>query len=232
MNALIKYYRNLIGLALLLALFLPLGGVQAAVPDPTEQLKPFLDRIVTQLKSKDFRNDLSCQQCKRIVDLASEHFDFYEMSKRVLGKQWRTLSQEQKDQFVSLFTQLLQYAYIGKVEDYVDKKIEFKGQRIRGKRAEVQTLLVDKDKSIPVSYILILKGDKWMAYDIIVEGVSLIRNYMEQIRSLLRTEKFSGLITQLEKKIQTLEDEKNKENAEAAAEAAAPAPAANSSNPI
>jgi len=231
MNVLMKYYRKFIGLALLLFLFIPLGGVQAAAPDPTEQLKPFLDRIVAQLKKEDFRNDLSCQQCKRIVNLAGEHFDFHEMSRRVLGKQWRTLSNEQKDQFVTLFTQLLQYAYIGKVEDYVDKKIEFKGQRIKGKRAEVQTLLVDKDKSIPVSYIMLLKGDKWMAYDIVVEGVSLVRNYMEQIRSLLRTDKFPGLISQLEKKIKTLENEKNKKNAKAAAEAAAPA-AADSSNPI
>lgn len=232
MKIFMKLQRKFIGLALVLSVFLPLGAVQAATPDPTEQLKPFLDRIVTQLKGEDFKNDPSCQQCKRIVDLASDHFDFYEMSKRVLGKQWRMLSKEQKDQFVTLFTQLLQYAYIGKVEDYVDKKIEFKGQRIRGKRAEVQTVLVDKDKTIPVSYILILKGDKWMAYDIVVEGVSLIRNYMEQIRSLLRTDKFSGLITQLQEKIHTLEEEKNKEHADAAAEAAAPAPAADSSNPI
>ncbi|MBW2329029.1 MAG: ABC transporter substrate-binding protein, partial [Deltaproteobacteria bacterium] len=137
-----------------------------ATPDPTEQLKPFLDRIVNELKSDEFKQDLACQQCQRIVDLASEHFDFYEMSKRVLGKRWRTLSQQQKDQFVSLFTKLLQYAYIGKVEDYVDKKIEFKKQRIKGSRAEVQTLLVDANKTIPVSYIMILKGDKWMVYDI------------------------------------------------------------------
>jgi phospholipid transport system substrate-binding protein len=116
--------------ALLLPLFFSLAGAHAAVPDPTEQLKPFLDKLVSQLKDKEFRKDLSCRQCKRIVTLASEHFDFYEMSRRVLGKQWRTLSAEQNDQFVSLFTQLLQYGYIGKVEDYVDKKIEFKGQRI------------------------------------------------------------------------------------------------------
>jgi phospholipid transport system substrate-binding protein len=210
--------------ALLLPLFFSLAGAHAAVPDPTEQLKPFLDKLVSQLKDKEFRKDLSCRQCKRIVTLASEHFDFYEMSRRVLGKQWRTLSAEQKDQFVSLFTQLLQYAYIGKVEDYVDKKIVFKGQRIKGNRAEVQTLLVDADKTIPVSYIMILKGDTWMAYDIVVEGVSLVRNYMEQIRGILRDDKFSGLISQLKKKIKQLEDEKNQEQAAAEKESVAPPP--------
>ena len=211
----LKYYLIIFVVNLVLFPLVFHGAALGATPDPTEQLKPFLDRIVNELKSDEFKQDLACRQCQRIVDLASEHFDFYEMSKRVLGKRWRTLSQQQKDQFVDLFTKLLQYAYIGKVEDYVDKKIEFKKQRIKGNRAEVQTLLVDANKTIQVSYIMILKGDKWMVYDIVVEGVSLVRNYMEQVRSILHDEKFPGLIAQLQKKIKVLEDEKNKQGATA-----------------
>ncbi len=181
------------------------GG--AAVPDPTEQFKPFVEKVVSILTSEEFKKDDKCQKCQRIITVAQEHFDFYEMSKRVLGKQWRKLSKEEKDQFVTLFTRLLQYAYIGKVEDYANQKIEFRKQRIRGKRAEIQTVLLDKDKEIPVSYILILKGDKWMAYDIIVEGVSLVRNYMEQFREILRKEQYAGLVKKLEDKIAMLDKE-------------------------
>jgi phospholipid transport system substrate-binding protein len=206
-------YTLLFLVGLLLTPLMAPAASRAATPDPTAQLRPFLDRIVAELKSTDFKEDPSCRQCQRIVDIASEHFDFQEMSKRVLGKQWRKLSTEEKDQFVNLFTRLLQYAYIGKVEDYVDKEIKFGRQRIKGNRAEVQTELVDGNNTIPVSYIMILKGDKWMAYDIIVEGVSLVRNYMEQFRSILRTEKFSGLIKQMEDKIKELEAEKNQKDA-------------------
>lgn len=209
MKIFIKYYQQIILVVFGLSFFVP-SGAFCSTPDPTEQLKPFLEKLVAELKKDDFKKDVSCDQCKRIVALAAEHFDFYEMSKRVMGKKWRRLSTEQKDEFVSLFTRLLQYAYIGKVEDYVEKKIEFKGQRIKGKRAEVKTLLVDTDKTIPVSYIMLLKGDKWMAYDIVVENVSLVRNYMEQIRSILRNENFEGLISQLKKKIKALEEQKNK----------------------
>ncbi len=218
-KATLKYFLIILSVSLLLPLFLH-GTAQSGTPDPTEQLKPFLDNIVIQLKSEEFRQDTSCRQCQRIIKLASEHFDFHEMSKRVLGKQWRTLSPEQREQYVTLFTKLLQYAYIGRVEDYVDRKIEFTGQRIKGNRAEVKTLLVDADKTIPVSYIMLLKGDKWMAYDIVVEGVSLVRNYMEQIRSILRDEKFAGLLAQLEKKIQQLEGKKNEEQSADAKKAA------------
>ena len=211
----IKNYLAIFAAALILAPFLFHGTARAVTPDPTEQLRPFLDKIVAELKSVDYKQDPSCDQCQRIVDIASEHFDFYEMSKRVLGKQWRTLSQQQKDQFVILFTRLLQYAYIGKVGDYVDKKIEFDKQRIKGNRAEVLTQLVDANRTIPVSYVMILKGNKWMAYDIIVEGVSLVRNYMEQFRNILRDEKYSGLIDRLESKILELEKENNQKEATA-----------------
>jgi phospholipid transport system substrate-binding protein len=199
-----RYYILLFVISLFLTPFF-VQNTLAAPPDPTEQLKPFLNKIVTQLKQPEFRKKTIADQCQRIVELASEHFDFREMSKRVMGKQWRSLTSEQQEQFVSLFTKLLQYVYISQVDDYLDKEIEFKKQRIRRDRAEVKTLFVGDDKTIPVSYIMILKTDKWMAYDIVVEGVSLVRNYMEQIRSVLRDEKFTGLISLLEKKIKKLE---------------------------
>ena len=190
------------------------GTAPAAVPDPTEQLQPFLEKITSQLQTHDYKNEDSYTKCAIIVEIAKEHFDFYEMSKRVLGRSWRKLSQEQKDQFVTLFTKLLQYAYIGNVDDYVTNTIEYKKQRIRGNRAEVQTVMVadDNNTAIAVSYIMILKGNKWMVYDIIAEGVSLVRNYMEQFRSILRNEKFAGLISQLQEKIKQLEAEQNKKS--------------------
>ena len=196
------------GFVMLLSLFffaLTVSQVAAANPDPTEQLKPVVDKIVSLLKDTEFRKQPVVDQSEVIVNIVSERFDFREMSKRVMGKQWRSLNVEQQDQFVGLFTKLLQYVYINQVDDYLDKKIEFTDQRIRRDRAEVKTLLVGQDKSIPVSYIMLLKKDAWMAYDIVVEGVSLIRNYMEQVNTVLRDEKFPGLISMLEKKITKLE---------------------------
>ena len=177
----------------------------AAPPDPTEQLKPVVDKVVSLLKDTEFRKRPIVDQSKVVVDIVSERFDFREMSKRVMGKQWRRLTSEQREQFVTLFTQLLQYVYIGQIDGYLDKKVEFTQQRIKRDRAEVKTLVVGKDVSIPVSYIMILREDGWMAYDIVVEGVSLIRNYMEQISTVLRDEKFPGLISMLKKKITKLE---------------------------
>lgn len=193
-------------LSCLLMLVLSVLALPAfAAPDPTEQMKPFVDKIIAQLKQPEFRKETADSQTRKIVALASEHFDFQEMSKRVVGKAWQTLTPAQQEQFVSLFTRLLQRVYIGQVDSYIEKKIEFVGQRIKDGRVEVKSQFVDAQKNIPVSYILLLKGDKWMAYDIVVEGVSLVRNYMEQIQSVLREKQFAGLTEMLENKIKELE---------------------------
>lgn len=200
-----QIFRRVLVVLLFLTLLPLTQQVSAATPDPTEQLKPVVDKVVSLLKDAEFRKKPVVEQSDVIVKIVAERFDFREMSKRVMGKQWRTLNPEQKDQFVDLFTKLLQYVYINQVDGYLDKKIEFTDQRIRRDRAEVKTLLVGADKRIPVSYIMLLEKDNWMAYDIVVEGVSLIRNYMEQISTVLRDEKFPGLIKMLENKITKLE---------------------------
>ncbi len=178
-------------------------------PDPTEQMKPFLQRVINTLSDPELKKLSKKDQCQRMVEIARERFDFPEMTKRVLGPQWRKMDEKEQSNFEKLFTQLLQYAYVGKIEEYAGQQVEYVQQRIKDDRAEVQTLLVDKDKSIPVSYIMLLKGEEWMTYDVVVEGVSLIRNYLEQFRDILRNDGYAGLVKQVEDKISELEKENN-----------------------
>lgn len=201
----IKFFFSILFVLLLAS---PLTSLASPVPDPTEQMKPFLAKMTKIIAEGYSTDEDKCTICKRLLEVSRERFDYREMSKRVLGKAWRKLSKEEQAEFVELFTDLLQYAYIGKIEDYAGQTTEFKKQRIKGKRAEVKTELVDKNKSIPVSYIMMLKGDQWMAYDVVVEGVSLIRNYMEQFRQILRKEKYSGLVKQIKEKIKELDNER------------------------
>ena len=181
-------------------------GWAAAAPNPTEQVKPFIERVVAQLKAPDFKNDTVDNRIDRIVTLVSEHFDFQEMSKRVVGKPWQSLQQAQQEEFAARFAKLLGHVYIDKVDAYVAMKIEFGKEQLKGDRAEVKTMFVDATKSIPVSYVMILKDGKWMAYDVFVEGISLVRNYMEQFKGIPQDQ----LIPTLDKKLQELKAEAKK----------------------
>jgi len=178
----------------------------AKPPDPTEQFRPFVEKIVTILTDLDLQGKEKCiQRREKVMKVVSECFDFHEMSKRVLGRTWRKLSKDDQAYFVSLFTKLLEHAYIGKIEEYTDQKVVFKKQRIKGERAQVTTDIVDSDAVITVSYIMMLKDGMWKVYDIVIEGVSLVRNYLDQFKEILRKEGYASLLKQLEDKVAELE---------------------------
>ncbi|CAK8722100.1 Phospholipid transport system substrate-binding protein [Candidatus Electronema halotolerans] len=179
-------------------------GQAATAPNPTEQVKPFINKVVAQLRDPSFKNDTVDNRIDRIVALVSQHFDFLEMSKRVVGRPWRNLPPAQQKAFADLFAKLLGHVYIDKVDAYVEMKIEFGKERLAGDRAEVKTMFVEEAKSIPVSYIMMLKGETWMVYDVVVEGISLVRNYMEQFKGIPQDQ----LIPTLERKLEELKAEK------------------------
>ena len=132
--------------------------------------------------------------------IAKRGFDFGTMSKLVLGKTYRKLDEQQRAYFEELFTKLLENAYIGKLESYTSQVTRYAGERIKGKKAEVSTQVENKGVTLPVSYIMLQNESGWQVYDIKIEGVRLLRNYKAQFKSILRKDKFEGLVKILEKK--------------------------------
>ncbi len=177
-----------------------------AVPGPTEQLKPTLKVLIDILLDPAIKGDEHrVERRAKIMGHVSQRFDFREMSQRVIGREWKNLSPEKQDYFQVLFTKLLENAYIGKFESYSGQEIQYMGERIKDDRAIVSTQIENNGQLIPVDYIMIKKEVQWMVYDINIEGVSLVRNYMEQFKSILRRDKFDGLVKLLEEKNRTFE---------------------------
>ena len=171
------------------------------VESPTEQLKPTLDALVDILGDDSLKGAAKkTERRSLIMKEITSGFDFREMSRRVLGRTWNTITPEQQDYFVSQMTKLLENVYVGKLETYSGEKVEFVEERVKGNRAQVTTLIEDQSVKLPVHYIMQKTGSKWMVYDINIEGVSLIRNYMEQFRSILKKKDYEGLITIIEEK--------------------------------
>lgn len=193
--------RFLLALLITLSLISPVGPLRAEEPGPSDQLKPTLDQLIAIIEDDALKGQSNkTERRSKIMAMISTGFDFREMSRRVLGRTWNDISDEQKDYFVKQMTKLLENVYVGKLETYTGQTVEFVDERIKGKRAQVTTLIEDQGVKLPVHYIMQKETDKWMVYDINIEGVSLIRNYMEQFRSILRTEKYQGLIKIIEDK--------------------------------
>ncbi len=191
---------NLISLLVLCVVLMCALSAFAAEP-PTEQLKPSLDKIIQILQDPGLQGEANkVKRRAEIMKTVHERFDFAEMAKRILGKTWREISEEERTHFTSLLVNLLENNYIGKLENYSGQAVEYTGERIKKNRALVTTVVENEGAQYPVDYILILQGEKWMVYDINIEGVSLIRNYRAEFSSILRKDKFTGLIKILEEK--------------------------------
>ena len=176
-------------------------SVAVALSSPTESLKPTLNEITETIIDPALAgDDYKAERREKIMLIAKKGFNFTEMSKRVLGKPWKKITQQQRDHFEVLFTKLLENAYIGKLEGYSGQKIIYKDERIKGKKAVVSTAVENEGVILPVHYIMMQYETTWQVYDINIEGVSLIQNYREQFKSILRKDKFDGLVKLLEEK--------------------------------
>lgn len=168
---------------------------------PTEDLKPSLDSLVKLLGDESLKGeDKKAERRKKIMDEIKKGFDFREMSRRVLGRSWNEIGSVEQDKFTTIMTKLLENVYVGKLETYSGGDIEYVEETIKGKRAQVTTLIEDNGVKLPVHYIMRLGSKKWEVYDINIEGVSLVRNYQEQFKSILRKDKYEGLVKVLEEK--------------------------------
>lgn len=198
-----------------LHLFLPIFLLVAAPTfiaaneiSPTEQLRPTIDKVIDILVDDSLKGSENKEERRRLImEVVSIGFDFREMSRRVLGATWHDISAEQQDYFVAQMTKLLENVYIGKLETYSGQAVDFVAERVKGKRAQVTTIVEHQGQNLPIHYIMQKEQDRWMVYDINIEGVSLIRNYMEQFRSILRQETFEGLLKIIEEKNQSFADD-------------------------
>ncbi len=187
-----------------LMLFLLLASVAAAaVPGPTDQLRVTVDRIVEILRDKSLSQEVILEQ---VAVLVRAKFDFWAMSQRTLGVNWKKASPAEQKRFVALFSQLLEDTYRGRIKAYTydDEHVEYTGERIQGSRAEVDTVVV-ANREIPVSYKMRLRGNEWLVYDVVIEEVSLISNYRNSYAEIVRDEGFSGLLARMEQKIKELQ---------------------------
>ena len=187
---------------MLAAVLAILGAGEAAAGPPTDQLKGAVDRVIKVLEDPSLKGDDRVAERRTAVrKIADEIFDFNEIARRALARHWQPLTDKQRVEFVSLFSDLLERSYISKIELYGGEKIQYVGERVDGDTATVATRIVTKNGTeVPIDYRLLKKGDRWMVYDVSIEGVSLVSNYRTQFNKIIQTGSFEDLMQKLRTK--------------------------------
>ncbi len=187
---------------------------------PMERLRTGVQGVIGILNNPEYKGIPAKQgeMNTKVREVIKDFFNFRELSKRTIGRPWLNFSSEEQDKFISLFTQLLEETYLGKIGSYSSEKVSFdKETIIQDKYAQVDTRIISSTKSIPVVYRLKLINSVWDVYDVKVEGISLVNNYRSQFAGILDTssnDKFEtskkDLFERLEQKCQELKNKQNK----------------------
>ena len=175
-----------------------------AFAGPSEDVKKTVDEVVRIVASKEMKHNEQKrrQALKKTISLV---FDYSEMSKRSLGKHWNQRTPAEKKRFSELFSTLLENSYAGKIESYNNERIVYLKETVDGDHAEVKSKVVTaKRDEFTLDYRMINQNGKWMVYDVVIEGVSLVSNYRTQFNKIITNGGYGELVKKLEAKTDEL----------------------------
>lgn len=188
-----------IGVTLFLVLFL----ASQAIASPINDVKKTVDEVVRIVASKDLEKNVQKRRLA-LKKTISQIFDYSEMAKRSMGKHWNSRTPEEKKQFSELFANLLENSYAAKIESYNNEKIVYLNEIVDADYVEVKSKVVTaKRDEFTLDYRL-HNGNgngKWMVYDVVIEGVSLVSNYRTQFSKVIAANGYNGLVSKLQAKL-------------------------------
>ena len=187
-------YTLAIGFAMILAVAPAWAGV------PTDQMRQQVDRAVQILDDPALKSQ-PAERHARVRKIVEDVFDYQDAARRALGPHWSARSPEERQDFTRVFAELLDRAYISKIDLYQGEKVTYLGDTIDGDLAVVKTrIITPKGTEIPVDYRMRRTETRWKVYDVVIEGVSLISNYRMQFNKVITTESYDALVQRLRNK--------------------------------
>lgn len=183
---------------LTLAFFLSGGILAFGQGDPTTTVKDMVDEVISILKKEELKGEAHTQERRTLLEKAVERgLDFEEMGKRTLALHWRKRTLPEQKEFVNVFHAFLAKTYAKRLEAYSDEAVQYTKVRLKGSYAEVQTKVASAKTELHLDYRLVRKADQWWVYDIVINGVSLVRNYRDQFDRIIRSSSYEELVAKL-----------------------------------
>jgi len=183
-------------------LFMPMSVKTVYGATAVETMSRVTDDVLTVLNDPGLKEESSLEIKKeKLWEIMDTVFDYQLLSQYSLGRKWRQITPEQQADFLKLYGLLLGKTYMNRILSYGDEKILI-GREIplADDIAEVQTTLISKKNDIPIYYRLSFKDGVWKIFDVVIEGVSLTKNYRSQFKKFLSKKSMAQLLKVLEKK--------------------------------
>jgi phospholipid transport system substrate-binding protein len=164
--------------------------------EPTEAIRGAVSQGVEILKNAKLDTQKQrAQVIDRLRQIVYPLFDFHEMAMRSLGANWRRLNPQQRKEFVSTFTALLEKTYADQIDLYNGQQVVYTGENIDGNYAQVESRIIDRNnQTYSVVYRLHRVDGQWKIYDVVAENISLVNNYRAQFNRVIARSSFEELL--------------------------------------
>jgi phospholipid transport system substrate-binding protein len=194
-----------VALSLSVALLATVGVQGAAAVDASGPFQLIDSSSAAMLKELDAHRAEYRKDPKKVYALVDEvllpHFDTDYAGQQVLGKHWRTASEEQRQRFVKTF-------YRSLLQSYGDALLDFTADRMKilpftgdanAPRATVKSQVRRSNGTqVAVNYSLRKTDAGWKAWDVVIEGISYIKSFQEDFGAEIDSKGLDALITRLE----------------------------------
>ncbi len=169
--------------------------------DARKALETSVNKIMLYIKDPTYQDEKNRLELnKKIESEVYSSFAFEEFSMRTVGKRWQSFTPEQKSAFTKAFANLLFSTYLDRIDGYSGEQIAYTGEvsNKAGNRVEVRTVVtLQGNVAVPVAYRMLVKDEKWYVYDVVIEGISLVKNYRTQFGDILSKESPEVLIVRI-----------------------------------
>ena len=194
--------RKFIGLNIILVAVLLTLPLQVFADGAKDTVEGQISKMLAKMQTPEFKGLQRDAKLTEISAIINEVFDYQELSQRTLGREWKKFSPDQQKEFVTLFEELLQNIYADRILAYTHEKIEFgKETELKKGQMEVESYIITTDnKKVPLFYRMTNKSGQWRVYDVVIEGVSMVKNYRGQFREILSKKKPEDLLQTLREK--------------------------------
>lgn len=204
--------KRIIATTFFICLLLAAVPALAAQQSPSDRVREAVDEIIVILSNPEMTDPAKRGQAISVLrKTAQKYISFRLATMYSVGKPWLEMSAETQDELVSAFTDLLECTYLQRIPSYGGENVEYENEIIAGNRAKVFTKIVGKEKTISVEFRLRNMDGKWMIYDTVAEGVSLVNNYRSQFSELLSSGTPDELVDKLRARACELVEQQNAE---------------------
>jgi phospholipid transport system substrate-binding protein len=180
------------------ALVLSIPASAADFSTPTARVRDSIQRVLSILKDPALHPETRWRRIGVVID---DGFDFRSMSQSVLATHWQRASPDERMRFVEFFSRYIEETYRSRIEAYTDQQIRYESETISGDRAVVGTVVVTESAEIPVVFRLKNNDGQWYAYDVVIEGISLVENYRNTFAAIVHNEGMDGLLADIQRRI-------------------------------